>query len=182
MALPLRAELRLPHLFSDHMVLQQQKSIPIWGWDAPGQSIKIVWRGKVQSTECDAQGKWKTELPATEAGGPHQLSLLGSTSVVIKDIWVGEVWLAAGQSNMEWSLADFGKAEAIKTAYVPGIRVFDVPNRYSDKREDSLQGEWKVCSPQAAKRFFGGGLFFCFGDVYGPARACGYHHRRLGRH
>src|SRR5690349_2121195 len=96
-----QAEVRLPGLFSDNMVLQQRASLPIWGWADDGEEISVSFRG--QQVKAKAQhGKWKVKLAPCKAGGPDNLVVEGKNKIELKHVLVGEVWICSGQSNMEW--------------------------------------------------------------------------------
>lgn len=162
------AELRPHPLFSDHCVLQQNNSVPIWGSAAPGEQVTVEFRGSRVATRATAEGDWKVHLPSGDAGGPFQLHIEGESKThQIEDVWVGEVWLASGQSNMERELGprrgqqpiDNGMAEAAKADY-PRFRMFIVSNVPSSEPEDTVEGQWIVCSPETANDFSAVAFFF----------------------
>src|SRR4051812_47473892 len=97
--------MQLASLFSDHLVLQQNRENPVWGWDRPGQELTLELSGPSEvrlHTRADERGHFSFRCPALPAGGPYRLALAGSERVELNDVWLGEVWLASGQSNMEW--------------------------------------------------------------------------------
>jgi sialate O-acetylesterase len=163
-----RAGLRLAGLFTDHVVLQQGKPLPIWGWDAPGQRLALKLRSPgvraelaLASAEADAAGRFCFQLPALAAGGPYELEVEGSRTLRLHDVWVGEVWLASGQSNMEWKVVTSQDAEReIAAADWPRIRMFKVAPRAAQQPEADVSGTWTVCSPEAAADFSAVGYFF----------------------
>src|SRR4051794_38337429 len=122
-----RAGLRLAALFSDHLVLQQERPTKLWGWDEPGQRLTARLHAPgarssgaprtpgaelcAVSAQADDQGRFRFQLPALPAGGPYELYVEGSRMLTLHDVWIGEVWLASGQSNMEWKLASALDAE-----------------------------------------------------------------------
>src|SRR5687768_7773984 len=110
-AASLHAEVKLPSIIGEHMVLQRDREIPVWGWDTPGTEVTVAIGDGKASTKADKDGKWMVKLPAMQAGGPHTLSVEGTNRVELKDILVGEVWLCSGQSNMEWSVAQSDNPE-----------------------------------------------------------------------
>src|SRR5215470_1688406 len=120
----------LPALFSDHMVLQQGKEIPVWGKADPGEQVEVRLADKQANATADPTGKWSTHFPAMTAGGPFILAVRGKKEVVIKDVMIGEVWIASGQSNMTFSLdgTDNGAAEVASANY-PQVRFFTVPKK-----------------------------------------------------
>ena len=100
------ADLKLPSLVANHMVLQQQTTIIVWGWGKPNSVIKISenWSKKTQKTTVQNDGKWNLELQTPTAGGPYEMKIVGDTTIILKDILIGEVWLCSGQSNMDMPL------------------------------------------------------------------------------
>ena len=123
-------KLKLPLLFSDHMVYQQDKPFLIWGWDEPGQLVTVKLSNYKQTSITDDTGRWAIELPAQSMGGPYSITIKGSTTEILSDIYIGDVWIAGGQSNMEWKLnmGIIGAEEEIHNSNYPGIRFFEIPN------------------------------------------------------
>ncbi|MFN8341252.1 MAG: sialate O-acetylesterase [Cyclobacteriaceae bacterium] len=155
--------LRLPAIFSDHMVLQRERPVVIWGWADPGESVRATLNGQQQSTRTDKQGKWKLMLPALKAGGPYELKIAGKKStLVLHDILIGDVWLASGQSNMEWVLRDTRDADKeIEQANYPEIRHFTVQKQMAYQPLSDLQpASWAVCTPKNAPSFSAVAFFF----------------------
>ena len=103
------AEPKLPHLFSDHMVFQRDAAIRVWGWAEPGEAISIEFAGQAKQTTADADSRWHVDLAALPAGGPFVLQVRGKKTFEFKDVMVGEVWVASGQSNMAYSFGRSGK-------------------------------------------------------------------------
>ena len=103
---------RLASLFTEHAVLQSGQACPVWGWDTPGRVLTLRLGQRVLEARADESGRFCFELPAMAAGGPHVLEVEGSSAIVLGDIWFGEVWLASGQSNMEWKVAASRDADA----------------------------------------------------------------------
>lgn len=160
----LSAELRVSRLFSDHMVLQRNAEIPVWGWGNPGAAVRVKFLDQAYRTEADSEsGAWRVTLPPVEAGGPHEMEIKsGGSTVTVRDILVGEVWLCSGQSNMEWPVSRANNAEEeIANADHPKIRHFNVPRRMSTTPEERLEeGVWEVSSPETAGDFTAVGYFF----------------------
>ena len=146
----LRAELNLPAIFGDHMVLQQEKSDPVWGWDTPGTKITVSFAGQTYDTTAGADGRWQVKLaplPANEA--PQTLTVVGSTRRELHDVLVGEVWLCSGQSNMEMGVGMVENgAQEIAAADHPNLRLMMVPNRWTPQPMADMAGMWKVCTPE----------------------------------
>jgi sialate O-acetylesterase len=163
-----RAGLRLAALFSDHLVLQQQRASTIWGWDEPGQRLTLRLRVAdsraelaVASTQADPSGRFRVQLPPRAAGGPYELSVEGSRQITLRDVWVGEVWLASGQSNMEWKVASSLDADReLEQADWPELRMFKVAPRAAREPQLDVAGAWQVCSPETAADFSAVGYFF----------------------
>ncbi|MEZ4776098.1 MAG: sialate O-acetylesterase [Bacteroidia bacterium] len=157
------AKVVLPAIFGDHMVMQQQTSAPLWGRADAGEKVTISasWDEMALSTYADSKGKWRIDLATPAAGGPYSIRIEASNLIVIDDILIGEVWLASGQSNMEWTLAkaDLG-AKEIAAANFPEIRLFKVERDVSSTPRFDCKGEWMVCSPESVKDFSAVGFFF----------------------
>ncbi|HUE36996.1 MAG TPA: hypothetical protein VMO20_06370, partial [Candidatus Acidoferrum sp.] len=119
-----RADVRLPHVFGSHMVLQRDKPIIVWGWANPGETVTVQLGTASRTARANDGGEWKVSLPAMDAGGPYELTISGSSTVKYDDVMVGEVWLCSGQSNMEFGLGNVThSAEEIAAADHPGIRL-----------------------------------------------------------
>lgn len=154
---------RVARIFSDNMVLQQGKPVPIWGWAAPGDSVHVVFRGKQYGATADGLGKWQLRIDPSPAGGPYELTVRCGTSLRrFVNVLVGEVWLAAGQSNMNFRMSNVLNAAAeISAADFPEIREFATPNRVSRvPLEDLADGSWRVCSPQDVGDFSAVAYYF----------------------
>jgi sialate O-acetylesterase len=160
-ASPALADIRLPALFTDHMVLQQGQKNRVWGWADPGEDVIATIAGQTQKTKANDQGKWQLTLDALAVGGPHTLSLTGKNKLAVSDVLVGEVWICSGQSNMEWSVAQAndGDLEA-KTAKYPKIRLISVPKVGTQEPQDDFKGKWELCTPETAAQFSAVGYFF----------------------
>lgn len=157
-----RGEVRLPRVFGHHMVLQQGRPIEVWGWAAGSERVTVTL-GDLARTEvtADAAGRWRAQLPPQAAGGPHALIVAGSSTARCDDVWIGEVWLCSGQSNMEWPVLGAQNAEQeIAAANWPMIRHIAVPRRASPLPTDDVEAEWKVCSPATVGTFTAVGYFF----------------------
>ncbi|WP_111642558.1 sialate O-acetylesterase [Marinimicrobium alkaliphilum] len=149
---PLMADVRLPQLVSDGMVLQRDTPVPVWGWADPGEAVRVEFRGERYTTEADAEGHWEVTLPPQGAGGPEQLVVEGNNRITLNDVLVGDIWLASGQSNMELPM---GRTKTINRdemarADFPEIRYFYVPDRYNFKAPevDLDGGEWVAITPE----------------------------------
>src|ERR1035438_3429454 len=117
------ADVTLPALLSDHMVLQRGLPVHIWGKAAPGEKVSVVFRGATRATAADEIGHWSVYLPPSDAGGPFELTVKGNNAVTLSDVMVGEVWVDSGQSNMEFALRTAMNAtDEIAAADHPRIR------------------------------------------------------------
>lgn len=157
-----QAEVRLPRLFADHMVLQRNQPIRVWGWAGRGESVRVQLDGQTARAKAGSDGRWQVQLPARPAGGPYQLVIDGKNRLTINDIYLGEVWLCSGQSNMEFSVRRAAHAEPeIKAANYPLIRHFTVPHAVSlQPTGDVSGGTWQVCSPETVAEFSAVAYYF----------------------
>jgi sialate O-acetylesterase len=155
-------EISLPALFSDHMVLQQGRALPIWGWGETGEGVTVTIQAQIQRTVVGEDGKWKAYLdPLTPTGEPLVLKIAGQNEILIEDVLVGEVWLASGQSNMQFSVgATDTSVEEIVAADYPMIRLFNVPRKSSLKPVEVIAGAWTVCRPESVAGFSAVAYFF----------------------
>ncbi|MBI1367610.1 MAG: 9-O-acetylesterase [Planctomycetes bacterium] len=160
LATPVFAAVRLPGFFNDHMVLQRQMPIAIWGWADPGEAVKVTLGDDSVSTKADDAGHWRLELPKREAGGPLTLTVAASNTLTINDVLVGEVWLCSGQSNMEFTVAGSVNAPAeIAAADYPQIRHVLIAKRPSAVPLDDISAPWLVCSPKTVAGFTAAGYY-----------------------
>lgn len=158
----LSAQIKLPHIFGDNMVLQREKPITVWGWAKAKEKVTIKFHDQTKTTVADKAGKWSVKLDAEKAGGPYTLTVSGKNSVTLTNILVGEVWICSGQSNMEWPVRMASNAaQEIAEANYPQIRHIKIPNVVaSTPQADFASGDWKVCSPETAGDFTAVGYFF----------------------
>ncbi|AMV40296.1 sialate O-acetylesterase [Planctomyces sp. SH-PL62] len=156
-----RADVKLPSIFSDHMVLQRQLPLNVWGWAEPGEEVTVKFHGQTKTTKGGDDGTWKVVLDPVEAGGPFELAVSGKNSITYGDVLVGEVWICSGQSNMQWSLNNSIDGDlAILAAKNPNIRIISVPQVGTQEPQKDFRGEWKVASPETVGPFSGVGYFF----------------------
>jgi len=163
--------LQLPGLFSDHLVLQRGRPNLIWGWDHPRQTVTLEAEGKPSvSTTARANGMWRLQCPELPAGGPYRIRVNGSSQHILSDVLVGDVWLASGQSNMEFPLASAPQAATeISAADYPNIRLFQVARATATDPQRTLAGEWAVCGPDTADAFSAVAYFFAR-EIYSRMR------------
>ena len=156
------AELRLPSIIGDHMVLQANQNVPIWGWASPNEVVTVQFQGQEKKVKVNNKGKWKVELEPMNNGGPYLMEIRSDQDTIkVVDILIGEVWLASGQSNMAWPMNRVENAERhIEVAYYPQIRFFTVKKNYSNDLLDDCEGEWVKCNPMTTDPFSGVAYFF----------------------
>ena len=163
--LPGRAAIHLPALFTDHMVLQRNTQVAVWGWGNPAERIKIVGSWNNQDTVTATAGNnsyWITRLKTTEAGGPYTLTIIGSSTIQLNNVMLGEVWICSGQSNMEWSVNNGitnGEQEAASAQY-PNIRFFHVPRIGAAAPQQDCKAAWAPCTPTTMRATSAVGYFF----------------------
>src|SRR5688572_23288090 len=148
------ADVRLPAIFTDHMVLQQGQKNRVWGWADPAEDVIVTIAGQRHTAKADDKGKWQVTLDSLAVGGPHTLSITGKNKRAVEDVLVGEVWICSGQSNMQWPVnqSNDGDLEA-KTAKYPKIRFISVPNLGTQEPQTDFQGKWELCTPETTPNF-----------------------------
>ena len=161
----LQAEILLPSLISDNMVLKQKSKVEFWGWDVPGTHVRVEtgWNNKEYRAMAGTDGKWSMKISTPAAGGPFQIWIDGTNRVTLNNVMIGEVWFTSGQSNMGWSVAEEKNSEnVLKNAKHDNIRLFHVPRQVSDRKETSLrkQASWKSCDAKSVKHFSAMSYYF----------------------
>ena len=155
------AEVQLPAIFSDHMVLQSAAAVPVWGWADPGEEVTVSIAGQTRTATADASGAWKLKLDKLSATAPVTLTIKGKNTIVIQDVLVGEVWLASGQSNMQLPVNDAMNPQAEKaSAKYPQIRMFTVVHHAAITPQTNCEGQWVICSPETVGHFSAAAYFF----------------------
>jgi sialate O-acetylesterase len=162
------AEVKLPAIFCDNMVLQQQTDAAIWGKAAKNASVKVTtsWNGKSYSTTATADGSWKVKVATPKAGGPYEITISDRKVLKLKNVLIGEVWVCSGQSNMEMPMKGYrnqpiwGGGDAIALSTNPNIRLFTVKKATSLEPLDDFTGDWKTCTPENVAEFSATGYFF----------------------
>ncbi|HEX4084915.1 MAG TPA: GDSL-type esterase/lipase family protein [Chthoniobacteraceae bacterium] len=185
-AWPARADVRLPAIFGDHMVLQQGAKLPIWGWADPGEHVTASFAGASASTVATPAGAWQINLPPAAASDEGRiLTVKGRNSLSFQDVLVGDVWIASGQSNMQFGIQmEDHAAETIPAAKDSQLRFFVVPvatsldpkNDIGPIRPGTLEGKWEVCTPDLMKARIGwngiSAAGYYFGKEIRRARGC----------
>ncbi len=159
------ADVRLPKIFGDNMVLQRNKQISVWGWADANEKITVQFNHQTKTVKAGKDRKWMVKLDNESAGGPYQLTITGKNTITFNNVMVGEVWICSGQSNMEFPIEGWGKVmnyqQEEANANYPLIRQIKIPLTVSSIPEDDISsGEWKECSPQTAGDFTAVGYFF----------------------
>lgn len=164
----LRAEISLPAIFGNHMVLQQQSDAAIWGKATPGSMVRVTtsWDRKSYSTRSATDGSWKVKVATPTAGGPYEITISDGKALMLTDVLIGEVWVCSGQSNMQQTMKGYmnqptlGANEAIATSANPNIRLFTVTREKSLTEQADFKGEWLECEPEHVADFSAAGYFF----------------------
>jgi sialate O-acetylesterase len=161
-----RCEARLPGILSSHMVVQRERPIHIWGWSDPGEKVSVALHGISRDAVGDSLGNWSVFLPPEAVGGPYQLTVAGGNRIVLDDVWIGDVWFASGQSNMEMPLKGFSGAPVkdsageIARASQPQIRLLLIPHKAADFPLRNSDATWTACTPETAANFSAAAYFF----------------------
>ena len=158
------AAVKLPHIFTDNMVLQRDLAIRVWGWADPSEAVSVSFAGSSEKTVADQHGRWKVQLPAQSANSkPQSLTVAGTNTITRKNILIGDVWICSGQSNMEWPVRlALDPQKEIAAAKFPDIRLFDVPGHTTSPlpNADVPESRWRACSPETIANFSAVGYFF----------------------
>ena len=184
-AAPLQADIRLPKLISDQLVLQRDQPLPLWGYAAPGEQVTIRLNDTAAGTATtDTNGHWQLTLPPQVAGGPHLLEFQGQNLLKVQDVYFGDVFVASGQSNMELTMARLEEAYPadLLSANYPLIRQFNVPQRYDFKtpQQDLSEGQWLVASPKTIQHFSALAFYFARDLQAHSKAAIGIYNAALG--
>ncbi len=166
--LSLSAEIKLPSIFGDNMVLQQQTNAAIWGKATPNSTISVraSWNNRSVTTRADSEGRWKLKVPTPAAGGPYTVIISDGKPVTLRNVMIGEVWVCSGQSNMEMPMKGYrnqpitGSNEFIATSANNSIRLITVPRVTSLTPLDDFNGSWKTCEPGNVAEFSATAYFF----------------------
>lgn len=148
------AEVRLPGIISDHMLLQRDMPVRIFGKADPGEPVSVAFRGQTVQTTTDAIGRWEAWLQPLTPGPAAEMTIRGTNTITIADVLVGDVWIGSGQSNMQWTVQRSDHADAeIASATFPQIRLFYVPRKPSAVPVEDVDAKWVVCSPESVAEF-----------------------------
>lgn len=156
-----RADVKMPGVFSNNAVLQRDRPVPVWGWAAPGEKIKLTVPNQEHTAVADANGRWQVMLKPLAAGGELEMVIEGTNRIVLRNLQVGDVWLCTGQSNMQWTVADSRDADLeIPAANYQNIRLLSVETPGSQTPIEDCPGHWEVCTPQTVAPFSAVGYYF----------------------
>ncbi|MGA2867493.1 MAG: sialate O-acetylesterase [Verrucomicrobiota bacterium] len=162
-AIPATAEVRLPRIFTDNMVLQRDLPVRVWGWADAGEAVSVTLAGSSASTKADEKGQWSLELAPFKTGENLELTVKGKNSLTLKNVVIGDLWVCSGQSNMEMDLGGcLGAAEDIKAADLPKIRRIKLNHGQAAQPDTDAPTatQWQVCSPDTARGFTAVGFYF----------------------
>lgn len=162
------AEIKLPAIFGDNMVMQQSTEAAIWGTASNNATVKVLtgWNKKSYSTRAGSDGKWKLRVTTPSAGGPYEISVSDGKTITLRNVLIGEVWVCSGQSNMEMPMKGYmsqpviGSNEAIATSSSPAIRLFTVKKESNLLPQDNFSGNWQACEPENVSQFSATAYYF----------------------
>lgn len=156
-----------PSIFGNHMVLQEGKTLPVWGKADPGEEVTVTLGNVHKTTIACPKGMWMVKLPKQKAGKTLEMTIKGkSNTLTFTDVLVGEVWIGSGQSNMDMNVGSSANAdEEIANAKYPEIRLFSVDYVVAGEPQDNVKGEWVICSPDTIK-YFSAALYFFGRDLH----------------
>ncbi len=167
--LSMSAQIKLPRLVRDSMILQRDRKINIWGWAPAGERVRVTFNGKTYRSAAGSTGKWMLQLPSMKAGGPYTMEIEGKNKIILHDVLIGDVWLCSGQSNMvhQMKLHSVRYADAVSGAHYPEIRQFWVPTLtdLQGPQDDLPAGYWKSANPEDVLEFSAVAYFFAR-DLY----------------
>lgn len=156
------ADVKMPTLFADHLVLQQGKPVPVWGSAAADEDVTVSFAGQTQVTRADLDGKWRITLsPLVANATPQEMVISGKNTVTLKNLLVGEVWVCSGQSNMQWTVSQAANAEQeMAGANFPQIRMFNVERATSMEPATDVKGSWQEANPANIGKFSAVAYYF----------------------
>ncbi len=162
------AEVKMPAVFSDNMVMQQQTNANMWGTATPKKQVSVTpsWNKEVYTTTADSNGNWKLSVPTPAAGGPYEVIVSDGTELVLKNVMVGELWLCSGQSNMEMPMKGFknqpvegANMDALKSKN-PNIRLFTIERNSTTEPVQDVKGKWDEACPESVREFSATAYYF----------------------
>ena len=179
LAPPAAADVTLHGLFGDHMVLQRDAKVPVWGRADPGERVKVIFAGQTRIATADDHGRWRVELAPLGATAGRKLVVTARNRITLKNVCVGDVWICSGQSNMAWPLRAAANAEEeIRRSKDPRLRLFTVPHRVSGEPLADVTGRWVAAGRDTVPSF--SAVAFFFGAELREAQALALHEPRTG--
>lgn len=164
LTVPSFGQIKLPAVFGDNMVLQQNSEVAIWGWGEPGSQIRVSgsWNKDTVNAKVSNHSEWNLKIKTPSAGGPFTVFIKGSDEVLLKNVMIGEVWICSGQSNMEWSPDHnlLNAEEEVRNSLHPDIRLFHVKKMASETPQNNCFARWEECAPATMHSFSSVGYFF----------------------
>lgn len=155
------ADVRLPGVFGEHMVVQCEQPVPVWGWADPGEQVTVTLGGQAKTATADTAGKWSVKVDAVKAGGPFVFRVQGKNTVEFTDVLAGEVWLCSGQSNMGMTVSGCRDKDAeLAAANHPQLRMLTVDRTPAEEPQADCKATWQVCTPQTVGGFSAAAYFF----------------------
>ena len=166
------AEVTVPSILASHMIVQREKTVRLWGMTTPGENVAATFRGNRASVAADALGRWNIYLPPGAAGGPFTLTIQGTNAITLTNVLVGDLWVASGQSNMEFPMAEFPKATSPQSrgtsnaateiaVHYPTMRLYHVEHAAATyPMPDVAASTWTACTPQSVADFSAVAYFF----------------------
>jgi len=155
------ADVKVPAIFGDHMVLERDQKDRVWGWAEPGEEVTVTINGQSHSAKASGDGSWHVLLDPMPAGGPATMSIKGKNTITLEDVLVGEVWICSGQSNMQWPVGATNDADLeIASAKYPRIRLISVPQLGTQEPQKDFRGHWRACGPDTVGGFSAVGYLF----------------------
>ncbi len=161
--LSIHGAVRLPAIFADHMVIQRNEPVHVWGFADAQETVTVTFRGAQQTSAADDLGRWSVELPRGDAGGPFAITVRGSNTVTLSDVLVGDVWIASGQSNMGFAVKEGKNAEQeLAAANLPQLRLMNVDQRFAGYPQDdvAVAMPWSASTAETVKDFSAVAFFF----------------------
>jgi len=154
------ANIRLPNIISDNMVLQRESTVTLWGWAAAKEKIVITtsWNNESDTIVTSGLANWRRTINTPAAGGPYTITFKGMNTIVLQNVMIGEVWVCSGQSNMAFGNKQL--MDELPNSANSNIRLFNMPHTISSYPQDNAPGEWKECSPEGLKGFSAVAYFF----------------------
>ena len=155
------ADVSLPSVIGENMVLQRDMELSLWGWADSGEEVSVAINGQRQSITADNSGTWSVRLAPLKAGGPYDLVIQGKNTIEFKNVMVGDVWICSGQSNMEMRVRHVRNSDnEVAEALYPNLHLFQITNDLSPEPREDCEGRWERCRPSTIGDFSAAAYFF----------------------